>query len=247
MIVTPKRKENELFSQDAQVMHLIIPLLRGGSWDCQILNQMIASQLFTSLRTRYNQWLSDIQVIQVSAFPAYDSWINSCFTARKELEIQNSLKLNESRWRCQKVISDNLEWRISRYSQPCRGNQSVSKMSTFNTSTSCTRHPWSIMTCTCSTYIERAKAICASVEVPRTHPSHTLIGALFSGSGEIAAKKSRPRKSCVWHRTTADTNESGVGRALLLHLTMHSGEQSRRVWRTCASTAAEARLLFVCS
>ncbi len=56
--------QNEPFSQK---MHLKIPLL-SGVWNCQILNQVVESQLFTSSWNRFHQWLPEIKLIQTSAF-----------------------------------------------------------------------------------------------------------------------------------------------------------------------------------
>jgi hypothetical protein len=44
-------------------------------------NQVVESQLFTSLRYIYPQWLSDIELSHGSAFAALYSKINPCFTA----------------------------------------------------------------------------------------------------------------------------------------------------------------------
>ncbi len=60
---------------------------KAGVWNCQILNQVVESQLFTSLWNRYHQWLFDIELIQVSAFSASYSSINSCFTAGKRIGV----------------------------------------------------------------------------------------------------------------------------------------------------------------
>jgi hypothetical protein len=38
---------------------------------------------------RYHQWLSDIELIQMSAFSASHTRINSCFTAGKRIGVQN--------------------------------------------------------------------------------------------------------------------------------------------------------------
>jgi hypothetical protein len=40
----------------------------AGVWNCQILNQVVESQLFTYLWNRYHQWLSDIELIQLRGF-----------------------------------------------------------------------------------------------------------------------------------------------------------------------------------
>jgi hypothetical protein len=45
------------------------------------------SQLFTSLWNRYHQWLSDIKLIQISAFSASYSRINPCFTAGNQIGV----------------------------------------------------------------------------------------------------------------------------------------------------------------
>jgi hypothetical protein len=37
-------------------------------WNCQILNKLAESQLFTSSWDKYHQWLSDIKIIRTSAF-----------------------------------------------------------------------------------------------------------------------------------------------------------------------------------
>jgi hypothetical protein len=58
-------------------------------WNCQILNQVVESQLFTSLWNRYHQWLSDIELIQISVFSASYSRINPCFTAGKRIGVWN--------------------------------------------------------------------------------------------------------------------------------------------------------------
>ncbi len=59
-------------------------------WDCQIINQALESQLFTSSWGRYHQWLSsDIELVQISAFSASYSWISPCFTARKRIGVWN--------------------------------------------------------------------------------------------------------------------------------------------------------------
>ncbi len=62
---TPKKKKkNEPFSLE---MHLKIHLI---SWvgNCKILNQVVESQLFTSLWNRYHWGVSDIDLIQISTF-----------------------------------------------------------------------------------------------------------------------------------------------------------------------------------
>jgi hypothetical protein len=58
-------------------------------WNCQILNQVVASQLFTSLRNKYHQWLSDIELNQISVFSASCSRINPCFTVGKRTGVWN--------------------------------------------------------------------------------------------------------------------------------------------------------------
>ncbi len=55
-----------------------------GVWNCQILNQVVESQLFTFLWNRYHQWLSDIELIQISAFSASYSRISPRFTAGEQ-------------------------------------------------------------------------------------------------------------------------------------------------------------------
>jgi hypothetical protein len=58
-------------------------------WNCQILNQVVESQLSTSLWNRYHRWLSDIELIQISAFSASYSWIIPCFAAGKRIYVRN--------------------------------------------------------------------------------------------------------------------------------------------------------------
>jgi hypothetical protein len=41
---------------------------KAGVWNCQILKQVVEPQLFTSLWNTYKHWLSDIELIQMSAF-----------------------------------------------------------------------------------------------------------------------------------------------------------------------------------
>jgi hypothetical protein len=44
---------------------------QAAVWNCQILNQVVESQLFTPLWNRYHQWLSDIELIQIRAFISF--------------------------------------------------------------------------------------------------------------------------------------------------------------------------------
>ncbi len=62
---------------------------QAGVWNCQILNQVVKSQLFISLWNRYNQWLSDIKLNQISAFSASYFRINPCFTTGKQIGVWN--------------------------------------------------------------------------------------------------------------------------------------------------------------
>ncbi len=62
----------------------------AGVWNCQILNQVVESQLFTYLWNRYHQWLSDIELIQLRVFfSASYSRINTRFTAGKRIGVWN--------------------------------------------------------------------------------------------------------------------------------------------------------------
>ncbi len=47
------------------------------------------SQLFISLLNRYHQWLSAVELIQISVFSASYSRINPCFTAGKQIRVWN--------------------------------------------------------------------------------------------------------------------------------------------------------------
>jgi hypothetical protein len=71
-----------------QEMHLKIPL-SSRVWNCQILNQVVESQLLISSRNRNHHWLSDIKLIQMSAFSASYSRINLCFTVGKLVWVRN--------------------------------------------------------------------------------------------------------------------------------------------------------------
>jgi hypothetical protein len=72
-------------------------LFKGGVWKCQILNQVAESQLFTSLWNRYHQWMSDIELIQMRAFSAFYSKINSCFTAGKQIVVWTCTQLSDAK------------------------------------------------------------------------------------------------------------------------------------------------------
>ncbi len=63
--------------------------LQAGVWNCQILNQVVESQLFTSLWNKYHQWFSDFELIRIRAFSASYSWVNPCFTAGKRIVVWN--------------------------------------------------------------------------------------------------------------------------------------------------------------
>ncbi len=69
-------------------MHLKMPL-SSRVCNCQILNKVVESQLFTSLSNRYQQWLSGSDLIQMSAFSASYSRINPCFTAGRRIRASN--------------------------------------------------------------------------------------------------------------------------------------------------------------
>jgi hypothetical protein len=58
-------------------------------WNCQILNHVVESQLFTSWWKRYQKWLSDVELIQISVFSTSYSWINPCLTAGKRTGVWN--------------------------------------------------------------------------------------------------------------------------------------------------------------
>ncbi len=62
---------------------------KGRVWNCQILNQVVQSQLFTSFWNRFHQWLSDIELNQISVFSASYPRINPCFTAGKQIRVRN--------------------------------------------------------------------------------------------------------------------------------------------------------------
>ncbi len=62
---------------------------QAGVWNCRILNQVVESQLFTSLWNRYHQWLSGVEFIQISAFSASYSGIKPRSTAGKRIGVWN--------------------------------------------------------------------------------------------------------------------------------------------------------------
>ncbi len=63
-------------------------------WTCQILNQVVESQLlFTSLRNEYQKSLSDVKLIQISAFLVY---LISQLESESEFEIVIQLKTTEN-------------------------------------------------------------------------------------------------------------------------------------------------------
>ncbi len=80
--------KDEPFSQER---HLKIPLLSRG-WNCQILNQVVESELSTSFWNRYHQqWLSDIELNQISVFffLVLIQGLTPCFTAGKRILVWN--------------------------------------------------------------------------------------------------------------------------------------------------------------
>ncbi len=59
-------------------------------WSCQILNQVVESQFFTSLWNRYHQWLPDIGLNQISVFlPGSHFRIYLCFIVGKRIGVWN--------------------------------------------------------------------------------------------------------------------------------------------------------------
>jgi hypothetical protein len=60
---------------------------QAGVWNGQNLSQVVESQLFTSLWNGYHQWLSDIELNQMSDFSASCSTINPRFTAGKRIGV----------------------------------------------------------------------------------------------------------------------------------------------------------------
>ncbi len=70
-----------------------------GVWNCQILNQVVESQLFTFLWNGYPQWLSDIQLIQISAFFSFlflDWPLFLCWRANRYLKFSRNLQTPEN-------------------------------------------------------------------------------------------------------------------------------------------------------
>ncbi len=64
-----------------------------GVWNCQILNHVVESQLFTSLWNRYHQWLSGIELIQISAFFSFlseDQPLFHCWKANRGLKLSRN-------------------------------------------------------------------------------------------------------------------------------------------------------------
>jgi hypothetical protein len=80
--------KNKPFSQDIFWRYCF----SAEVWNCQILNQVVESQLFISLWNRYHRWLSDMELIQTSAFSASYPRINPGFTAGKRFRC---LKLSQ--------------------------------------------------------------------------------------------------------------------------------------------------------
>jgi hypothetical protein len=83
--ITKNKKKNEPFARRCIWRYCS----KAGVWKCQILNQVVDSQFFTSLWNRYHQWLSDISLNQISAFSASVSRISPCFTAGKHIWARN--------------------------------------------------------------------------------------------------------------------------------------------------------------
>jgi hypothetical protein len=62
---------------------------QAGVWNCRILNQIVESQLLTTFYDIFHQWLSDIELNQMSAFSASYSKINPRFTTGKRIGVWN--------------------------------------------------------------------------------------------------------------------------------------------------------------
>ncbi len=74
--------------QIIQERHLKIPFLgRQIVILANFRSHIVESQFFISLWNRYNPWLSDDELIQISVFPAPYIRINPCFTAGKWIEV----------------------------------------------------------------------------------------------------------------------------------------------------------------
>ncbi len=71
---------------------------QAGVWNYQLLNQVLESQLFTSLWNRYHQWLPDIELIQTSAFCNFlsvDKPRFHCWKANPVLKLSRNLQILE--------------------------------------------------------------------------------------------------------------------------------------------------------
>jgi hypothetical protein len=58
-------------------------------WNGQIINQVVASQLLSSLWNMYHRWRSDIELNQISVFSASYSRIKPGFTCGKRICVSN--------------------------------------------------------------------------------------------------------------------------------------------------------------
>ncbi len=66
---------------------------QAGVWNWQILNQVVESQLFTSLWNRFHQQLSDLELIQISAFLSFlflDQPLFHCWKASRGLKLSRN-------------------------------------------------------------------------------------------------------------------------------------------------------------
>jgi hypothetical protein len=67
-------------------------------WNCQILNQVVESHLFTSLWNKYHQWLSNIELIQTSDFSSFlfkNYSLFHCWKANRDLELSRNSQTPE--------------------------------------------------------------------------------------------------------------------------------------------------------
>ncbi len=83
---------------------------KPGVWNCQIINQVVESQLFTFLSNRYHQWLSDIELTQIRACSASYFRMNSCSPAGKRIGVGDC---HANCWHRKTTIFTSILYRLS--------------------------------------------------------------------------------------------------------------------------------------
>ncbi len=96
-----RKKVGELRGDIGVISYVLSSSFRKpwSSLNCQILNQVVETQLFISLWNRYHQRLSDIELIQISAFSSFlfhDEPLFYCSKANRGLKLSRYSRTPEN-------------------------------------------------------------------------------------------------------------------------------------------------------